>query len=469
MMSKQPSNLTLGQVLENKEYRAHIQKQLREEYSSSVVSITLNIPGSIKYSKEWLGMLYKVEESMREACFLKGMTVLEERMIHREAGATFLMAIDGPAKEIKMLSVNIEESLSYGRLLDIDVFDASGEQINRAYLGLAPRKCFICSEAAAVCVRSMRHEKEEVIEAAAKLLDSYLTHDKPWRRIGKVALEAMLLEVAASPSPGLVDRFNSGAHSDMDIITFLKSSTVLSDYMVDFAKAGWEHQGTPKELFAILRHIGKKAEEQMLEATNGVNTQKGILFLLGVLTAAAGFTFRRTKSLTAKAVAAAASSMCEGIVEKELESLKSKKPERQLTAGEYFYLSFGFTGVRGEVESGLPTVFNYGLPFLKEALGKGLSENDALIHTLLALMSGTEDTTILHRHGIETLRKVQADAKQTLCMGGYYTAEGRQKVKLLDEQYSQGRISPGGSADLLAVTWFLYKLEKMLSRSDNSL
>ena len=38
--------------------------------------------------------------------------------------------------------------------------------------------------------------------------------------ISKVAIKSLLYEVTASPKPGLVDRFNSGAHRDMDIFTF---------------------------------------------------------------------------------------------------------------------------------------------------------------------------------------------------------------------------------------------------------
>lgn len=54
---------------------------------------------------------------------------------------------------------------------------------------------------------------------------------KPIQNIGCLALEAMLLEANCAPAPGLVDRFNSGAHNDMDIYTFIKSSVALSSYM----------------------------------------------------------------------------------------------------------------------------------------------------------------------------------------------------------------------------------------------
>jgi len=45
------------------------------------------------------------------------------------------------------------------------------------------------------------------------------------------AEKALLYEVALTPKPGLVDRNNSGAHSDMDFFTFLDSIVSLSPYL----------------------------------------------------------------------------------------------------------------------------------------------------------------------------------------------------------------------------------------------
>jgi holo-ACP synthase/triphosphoribosyl-dephospho-CoA synthase len=126
-------------------------------------------------------------------------------------------------------------------------------------------------------------------------------------------------------------------------------------------------------------------------------------------------------------------------------------------------LAHGFTGVRGEIEAGLPSVFEAGLPRLREALNQGASDNDALVHALLGLMTHTEDTTILHRHDLATLEKVRTEAAEILSAGGCLTSEGREKTAALDRHYISARISPGGSADLLAVTWFLHRMEEMFS------
>ena len=40
--------------------------------------------------------------------------------------------------------------------------------------------------------------------------------------VSNIAIKSILFEVSASPKPGLVDRYNSGAHKDMDFFTFDK-------------------------------------------------------------------------------------------------------------------------------------------------------------------------------------------------------------------------------------------------------
>lgn len=487
MQDSTQSQLTLIQVLDAKEHRAKVQNALRTEYGASVVSMTLNMPGAVKYQSDWLDALYDAAIRLRVGFASRNMRLYEERIIHTPAGPAFIMAVRGSAENIKLLTVSLEESLEWGRLLDLDVFSDKGELISRSTLNLPPRKCLICSETAAICIRSMRHSKEDVVLAALKLMDHFIEAkgkpfmesglnntskpDRTCQSIGKLALEAMLMEVAATPAPGLVDRFNSGAHDDMDMMTFIKSSSAVSDAMVEFAEAGNTHEGPLTQLLPKLRRIGIRAEYDMYSATKGVNTQKGILFLLGILTAAGGYVLSPSASpilkedaCSSEKIAQIASNICEGIVMRELEVLHRIRPDRDLTAGEQFYLDNGHTGVRGEIEHGLPTVLKFGLPLLKEALALGATENDALIHALIGLMTSTEDTTILHRHNLKILKKVQSDAVNILKSGGYLTPEGKNSVAELDKYYCNEHISPGGSADLLAATWYLYRFEEMFSK-----
>jgi len=81
-----------------------------------------------------------------------------------------------------------------------------------------------------------------------------------------------------------------------------------------------------------------------------------------------------------------------------------------------------------------------------------------LIRTLLQLMTTTNDTNILFRKNIETLRTIQNMAQSVLDAKDLET-EAKEYEKLLN--YCELEfVSPGGSADLLAVTVFIYFAEQ---------
>jgi len=99
------------------------------------------------------------------------------------------------------------------------------------------------------------------------------------------------------------------------------------------------------------------------------------------------------------------------------------------------------------------------LPALREALDKGLSINDALVHTLLVLMTCVDDTTVMHRHHPDKMRVwVREQAQMIIEAGGMEAGDGRHRCEALDQKFIQENVSPGGVADLLAVTWFLHSL-----------
>lgn len=459
--------VTFEEILLGKEKRAQLQADLRRRYRETVVSITVNMPGSTKYTVETADLIYYALEKLRKRIRTENFVLLEERIYHGLTGPAAVLAVEGDAAVIKAFGVSMEEETPFGRMLDIDVFDTEGHQNSRALLEWKERKCMVCSEAAIVCIRSGAHQQDVLLSEVKKKIIHFKAEQTnmwpdPVLSIGKVALESMLMEAACSPAPGLVDRFHSGAHLDMDFHTFLVSSSAINTGMYRCAMAGWQHEGQPEELLPILRQIGMEAEKAMLSATKGVNTQKGMLFLMGILSAAAPLAIRKQPDcLPSDAVPVEAAAIGKGLVQRELSVLKSNLPERKLTAGERLYLEYGITGIRGEIESGLPSIHMKGLPCFREALREGLSVNDALVHALIGLMSETQDTTILNRHDIDTLAAVQAEAHSIMVDGGMLTTPGRTRIQELDEKYSKKMISPGGSADLLAATYFLHAMDEL--------
>lgn len=271
--------------------------------------------------------------------------------------------------------------------------------------------------------------------------------------IAQKALLSLLYEVSASPKPGLVDRFNQGAHKDMDFFTFMASSAALSNYFNDCVVEGVKYSGqSPQKLFRSLREIGINAEKSMFEATNGVNTHKGLVFSLGIVCAAASCCMMENKpeDIDADAICGKISQMTQGLCQRELTLLNKSE---DLTNGERLYQKYGLKGIRGEVESGFPTVRNYSLPMLKKLKNmKTLHFNDILVQTLLHLMAVNEDTNIVARNDFETLEWVRKYAHQILISGGMLTNKGMKMVYEMDREFIRRNISPGGSADLLAVT-----------------
>ena len=147
--------------------------------------------------------------------------------------------------------------------------------------------------------------------------------------------------------------------------------------------------------------------------------------------------------------------MAAGLVAKELKNLD----HAAMTAGEKLYYKYGITGIRGEVENGFPSVVNYGLPALEDAFDKGATINDALVHTLISLMTVVEDSNVIWRTAYDTLLEVQRIANNILSLGSVFTEKGRMAIAETERYFLQRHISPGGSADLLSVTITLYLLE----------
>lgn len=277
--------------------------------------------------------------------------------------------------------------------------------------------------------------------------------DADLQKVSQYLTQAILLEVSTHPKPGLVTRLSNGAHKDMSIFTFMMSSAVLSKAFNDLQDIGQAHRGTLAELFCKLRSYGVGAEAELLRVTKGVNTQRGILFAGGIVSAVSGYAMNM--GLSRDALLPMIKEMAAGLVARELKNLD----HAAMTAGEKLYYKYGITGIRGEVENGFPSVVNYGLPALEDAFDKGATINDALVHALIALMTVVEDSNVIWRTDYDTLLEVQRIAKNILSLGSVFTEKGRMAIAETERYFLQRRISPGGSADLLSVTITLYLLE----------
>lgn len=278
-------------------------------------------------------------------------------------------------------------------------------------------------------------------------------------QIGRCCTSALYSEVCASPKPGLVDPLSSGSHQDMDYSTFIRSIAAISPYFSAAAAIGCRAKHIDGDTLCVLRPVGIECEKAMFDATGGVNTHKGAIFSLGIVAAAAGYCRRNLNDLSADAVCSAAGVIA-GAAIKDF-SFAADGEAR--TEGRRLYDCYGILGIRGEAASGFYSVRNYSLPIMRKLIAEGRhSENEICLDTLLHLMARVQDTNVIARCGIGAIGYVKSTAENALAMGGGLTPSGRQELLRMDGEYIKRNISPGGCADLLAVTVTLYLLENLL-------
>lgn len=185
----------------------------------------------------------------------------------------------------------------------------------------------------------------------------------------------------------------------------------------------------------------------MREATGGVNTHKGSIFSFGLLCGALGRLER--EQWQPEQVLPVCAAMSRELL-RELEAGGE-------TAGQRLYREYGLTGVRGQAAAGYPAVLHIGLPKLAQGISLGLSLNDAACATLLALIVSAEDTNLIHRGGQARSQQVIGELSTLLEREPF---PGRETLERLDKSFVRDNLSPGGSADLLAMTLMLWFLQQ---------
>jgi triphosphoribosyl-dephospho-CoA synthase len=269
--------------------------------------------------------------------------------------------------------------------------------------------------------------------------------------IAEYADQALLTELMLTPKPGLVDRRNSGAHRDMDLPIFLASARAISPWFRRFIEIGHAcAHVTADEFLPLVRAAGVLCEQAMLQATHGVNTHKGAIFALGLLCAAAGRLIATNVEPDRERLCTEVANMCARVVQRELHII-----DEAHTAGERMFRRHGLTGARGEAASGFATVRTVALPIYARLQSDGIAEHVALLQVLLHLLAATADTNLVSRGGLSGLTYVRAYARELLQQGGALARHGVRKIEAFDDDLILRHLSPGGTADLLAVTWFL--------------
>ena len=255
--------------------------------------------------------------------------------------------------------------------------------------------------------------------------------------LAHLATDALQQELATTPKPGLIDRHDNGAHSDMDYRLMQQSIVALRPYFVKLAVLGFQ-----KELPSIenLQKIGLEAEKAMLEATKGVNTHKGALFALGLALVA---TAHHIYNLQIYHLPLNTSGNQLKNIQETIVRLAADFPDTLDTHGSKVVSQHRVKGALAMAREGYEQLFTDWLPYYR-----GLRSEERELKTLLRIMATLDDTNVYHRKGAEAVAQMKADS---IALLSHFEPK---KLDELNQRYNAQGISPGGSADMLALTIF---------------
>ena len=298
--------------------------------------------------------------------------------------------------------------------------------------------------------------------------------------LADLACTALEEELHTPGKPGLVGPDGPGAHKDMDLALMEKSIRAIRPYFSQIAmlallsfrpsEASGEILSSQSRCLDSARHdnnvaadlieIGLEAERAMLEATGGVNTHRGAIFSLGIAVFAAASLWGCGAQVpnTEELMQFWCGEIATLIMRKQLEHSEIRSTAH-------------FKDARAMACGGYAELFSDWLPNYRR-------EHSAL-KTLLLIMSTLDDTCVIRRAGKERALQVKREAMAALEVtavresrhwlpkregthevGRIGAAElpSPEGVKELCQRYAAEGISPGGAADMLALTLFMDRI-----------
>ncbi len=163
--------ITLEQLLASRDARAaHQQALLTAWPGHTLICLTVQFPGPVKRCASSL-----VVGGAGLAALLDkfGSVVRHAQVRDLETGYEAYLVVPLPALLVKKTCCQIEDTHPLGRLMDIDVLEAPGHLLDRASLGLPPRRCLLCDQPARYCMRARTHSQEELLLKIERMLADF--------------------------------------------------------------------------------------------------------------------------------------------------------------------------------------------------------------------------------------------------------------------------------------------------------
>ncbi len=271
-----------------------------------------------------------------------------------------------------------------------------------------------------------------------------LTPSSTWPYLmANLAERALRMELDAPLKPGLVGPDSTGAHADMDYALMRKSIASIRPFFPRMALAS-----SPAEL----RQLGIDAEAAMLEATGGVNCHRGAIFALGISLSV----FQRRMEVIGNKLL-----MWKCLVQTSRVILDNSLTDNQmhstaLSHGAAVVQKYGVKGAKTTALEGYADLFRFWQPFYSKIKRQPF----ALQRTLVFLIASLDDTCLIHRVGYERSEEFRNEAADVLGEIAHGADYGKTESLLKDlcMRYAREGASPGGAADMLALTVFMDSL-----------
>lgn len=269
--------------------------------------------------------------------------------------------------------------------------------------------------------------------------------------VAHLATRALKAELNTTPKPGLVDTHDSGAHRDMDHALMMRSIRAMHPYFVRLATLGYDSPQLPAH-DEIVR-IGIEAEKAMFNSTGGVNTYKGALFSMGLAVTAATYIIGRGEVAT---TTHGKEYVPNSLLSTTIIQLANGFPDTCGTHGsrakQLAQAGCKLKSALDNAREGYRQLFGEWLPFYETRI-KG--DDSYVKHkTLLRIMCDLDDTNIVYRTDYDTMLQVKTEARRLL---EDFSEAG---IEDMNRDFVSRNISPGGSADMLALVVFLFGITR---------
>lgn len=269
--------------------------------------------------------------------------------------------------------------------------------------------------------------------------------------VAHLATRALKAELNTTPKPGLVDTHDSGAHRDMDHALMMRSIRAMHPYFVQLATLGYDSTQLPAHNDIV--SIGLEAEKAMFKSTGGVNTYKGALFSMGLAVTAATYIIGRGKvAMTTHGKEYVPGDLLSATITQLANGFPDTSGTHGSRAKQLAQSGCSLKSALDNAREGYTQLFEEWLPFYETRI-KG--DDSYVKHkTLLRIMCDLDDTNIVYRTDYATMQQVKTQARHLL---EDFSEAG---IDDMNRDFVSRNISPGGSADMLALVVFLFGITR---------